>query len=901
MLLLGFFTASLTASDAPKAVIVFDASGSMWGQIHGKTKIEIARDALKSVVKEWNPNVELGLTVYGHRTKGDCNDIETVIPVGKVNKQQVIREVMDIQPKGKTPISRALRKAANDLRYTEEKATIILISDGKETCDPDPCGTAKQLKKEGIDFVTHVIGFNVDKKTDEQLACIAHATGGEYFSAKNAKALNKAIKTVAKKVEKAPPPPKETVLVPVVRYDVFPDGLDLINVPLLITQDGKVIYEGDDVRPELKVKVGKVHIKAVYSGRSSIPQTVEKDILLKAQERNFVKLLIKSGSIVIDAAEEKGGPKVNASAYIFPVINGEAEDQITWCVPTKESPCKRILPIGDFIIKAEYNSMKTEKRFSLSDKETKTFHLYFNRTGIVEVTASEKEGGKWVNASARVYKVIDGEVDDSDSWYVGADKKKPKTRKLPVGKYMLKISYNDYKKQVPFEIKAGETTKVHVVMGQTGKVEVTASEKENGKWIHADCRAYRIIDGEIDTSDSWYIGPQKKKPGIKQLPVGEYRLKCSYNAFKKEATFKIKPEETIKVHIVMGQTGKVEVTASEKENGKWIDAGCRAYRIIDGEVDESDNWYIGPRKKKPGTKQLPVGEYSLKCEYNAFKKETKFKVKFGETTKVHVVMGQTGKVEVTASEKENGKWINADCRAYRIIDGEVDESDNWYIGPRKKKPGTKQLPAGKYVLRASYNGFEKEIPFEVKGGETTKVHVIFNKFLLGAKCTDMQEKVYYEVYASNGRLVYEDHTVCSKVLKLSLKEGTYNVEAKISSGKGEASFTVGAGNPSKLILDLTNLSHEEEIKADTPEEAIVVPVKPKVEKKAITIGDKKVVIEGMDPVQVEELQKAAQMVEMLGSMLNGVQQQKSVAPSQEEKEADKAFEEMSKDLDMFTK
>jgi len=54
---------SAVADDSPKAVIIFDASGSMWGQIQGKTKIEIAKKALENVVKEWNPKVELGLTV----------------------------------------------------------------------------------------------------------------------------------------------------------------------------------------------------------------------------------------------------------------------------------------------------------------------------------------------------------------------------------------------------------------------------------------------------------------------------------------------------------------------------------------------------------------------------------------------------------------------------------------------------------------------------------------------------------------------------------------------------------------------------------------------------------------------------------------------------------------------
>jgi hypothetical protein len=56
-------------------------------------------------------------------------------------------------------------------------------------------------------------------------------------------------------------------------------------------------------------------------------------------------------------------------------------------------------------------------------------------------------------------------------------------------------------------------------------------------------------------------------------------------------------------------------------------------------------------------------------------------------------------VAVTASEKEDGIWIDASCRAYRVVDGEVDNSDNWYIGPRKKHAGEKQIHALKYLLK----------------------------------------------------------------------------------------------------------------------------------------------------------------------------------------------------------
>jgi len=187
---------SLSAQAADKAIIVFDASGSMWGQVDGKPKISIAKKTLGNVVNNWNKDIELGLLAYGHRRKGDCSDIQTLVPVGKLTNKEVIKQVNKISPKGKTPISASIKKAANELKFTEDTATVILISDGKETCQADPCKTAAELEKLGVNFTAHVIGFDVDKETRKQLKCIADNTGGLYFSADNAKELNEALQQV---------------------------------------------------------------------------------------------------------------------------------------------------------------------------------------------------------------------------------------------------------------------------------------------------------------------------------------------------------------------------------------------------------------------------------------------------------------------------------------------------------------------------------------------------------------------------------------------------------------------------------------------------------------------------------------------------------------------------------
>ena len=65
-----------------KTIIVLDASGSMWGQIDGRPKLEIAREALATVLAGLPADTEMGLMAYGHREKGSCTDIELIVPPG---------------------------------------------------------------------------------------------------------------------------------------------------------------------------------------------------------------------------------------------------------------------------------------------------------------------------------------------------------------------------------------------------------------------------------------------------------------------------------------------------------------------------------------------------------------------------------------------------------------------------------------------------------------------------------------------------------------------------------------------------------------------------------------------------------------------------------------------------
>lgn len=185
------------AQEAPRDVmVVFDMSGSMWGQVDGVAKVEIARDAFGDLIADWDAsNTDAGLIAYGHRRRGDCTDIELLAQPNA--GADIAALIANLQPRGKTPLSDAVRQAAEVLRFTEDAATVVLLSDGVETCDADPCAVGAELEALGLDFTAHVIGFDIAEGDKAQLQCLANATGGQYFDAADASGLSDAMEGVA--------------------------------------------------------------------------------------------------------------------------------------------------------------------------------------------------------------------------------------------------------------------------------------------------------------------------------------------------------------------------------------------------------------------------------------------------------------------------------------------------------------------------------------------------------------------------------------------------------------------------------------------------------------------------------------------------------------------------------
>lgn len=187
------------ANKKKNLVLVVDASGSMAAQVKGQSKMEIAKAAASEFITNLDPAMNLSVVVYGHKgnntgagKSASCAGIEEVYYLGELNADIAKSKITPLQPTGWTPIAASLAKAQEILNpYPQESNinTVVLISDGEETCGGDPKNKASELNKSNLNVVVNVVGFDVGGAAESQLKSVATNGGGQYFSARTSEEL----------------------------------------------------------------------------------------------------------------------------------------------------------------------------------------------------------------------------------------------------------------------------------------------------------------------------------------------------------------------------------------------------------------------------------------------------------------------------------------------------------------------------------------------------------------------------------------------------------------------------------------------------------------------------------------------------------------------------------------
>ena len=285
---------------------ILDASYSMNDPLSdGKKKVDAARERLSHSLKAYPPEVNLGLRVYGHRIpylgreQESCTDIEQVAPAAPGYQGEIVTWLRDFEAQGMTPIGIALYQASKDLSQEPGKVnSIVLISDGQETCGVDPCLMVEKLRASGFRITVYVIGLKVDDPTRQQLTCIARAGGGVYQDVQSDVELQQALDQVQTEIEKnqavavapatptpvppvAPAPP---TLVPTTATTITPtlgigltqvnpiDGMLMVYVPAGKFLMGMTESDADKMGAEIKINMAILNDEEIRAIKRSFQQ-----------------------------------------------------------------------------------------------------------------------------------------------------------------------------------------------------------------------------------------------------------------------------------------------------------------------------------------------------------------------------------------------------------------------------------------------------------------------------------------------------------------------------------------------------------------------------------------------------------------------------------------------------
>ncbi len=186
--------------------IILDASGSMKTAMGKKTRWDVALETLQLVLAKLPDDFNVGLRMYGHREASTspktCTDSELLAPIEPLDRDGLLGKAKAFKPKGETPLVYSALQAPADLKALGG-GTVILITDGEESCKGDPVKAAAELKASGLDLRLNIVGFAVtNPKTQKDLTGFSQATGGMFYAAQSGEALAEALMVAA--IEKFP-------------------------------------------------------------------------------------------------------------------------------------------------------------------------------------------------------------------------------------------------------------------------------------------------------------------------------------------------------------------------------------------------------------------------------------------------------------------------------------------------------------------------------------------------------------------------------------------------------------------------------------------------------------------------------------------------------------------------
>jgi Ca-activated chloride channel family protein len=387
--LLGAFATTAARSNEPaSAILVFDGSASMWGGLDGPRiiKLTVAREAVRRALGRIGSQTRVGLASFGHR-RGDCADVEVLRQPEPVDVARLMEPLEKLNPRGRGPVTLAIREAAKALPPAPAKRSLVLIHDDADNCQQNVCVAAQELRATGV--TVHVVGIALKPDDLARTACLPQMTGGRLFHAQNAEQVAAGVEEALKlasseagRIEPAAPPkgspppsarpnvataakppadaPPGLYLRSLLAPKSEPVGLSLHWTVTAEAEPRDVVFSGRATSPHVAVPPGRYLVEARDGPVSAGTTAVVGD-----NAPTVAEVVLNAGILRVRAqAQKSGAPLSDAIVTVSEVAPGEGRRDAPIGQPMvafKGSDGVAILPAGRYLVRVEQGLARTDR------------------------------------------------------------------------------------------------------------------------------------------------------------------------------------------------------------------------------------------------------------------------------------------------------------------------------------------------------------------------------------------------------------------------------------------------------------------------------------------------------------------------------------------------------------
>jgi len=293
-----------------RILFIFDASNSMNGKWNSGKKIDIAREILIKLVDSLDKldNTQLALRIYGHQHAFPpqvCTDSKLEVPFADKNAANIKAKLNSIKAQGTTPIAYSLEQSAKDFPPRKNvRNVIVLITDGIEACEGDPCAIALALQSKNITLKPYVIGISLDVEIKKAFECV-----GKFYDAQNEDEFEDMLEVVVKQTFN-----KTSAQINLLNIAKKPLETN-VNMTFYNKENGKILFNtihtlNANGKPDILYLDPKIDYKIVVH---TIPKTVIENIKIIPNKHNIISAPTPQGYLLVK--QEKGN-KYNNTQYI---------------------------------------------------------------------------------------------------------------------------------------------------------------------------------------------------------------------------------------------------------------------------------------------------------------------------------------------------------------------------------------------------------------------------------------------------------------------------------------------------------------------------------------------------------------------------------------------------------